>query len=102
METVLMLVLLAGGSLWAYRQWQAVRRRPDGPAIVVREATAEPWQVIDPPANPPARLNKYLVLLLCVLYILWPIDLVPDFIPVAGWGDDVAALLIGLRALFKS
>jgi uncharacterized membrane protein YkvA (DUF1232 family) len=30
-----------------------------------------------------------LILLLALLYILSPIDLVPDFIPVAGWVDDV-------------
>lgn len=27
---------------------------------------------------------------LALLYIISPIDLVPDVIPVVGWGDDVA------------
>jgi uncharacterized membrane protein YkvA (DUF1232 family) len=30
------------------------------------------------------------ILILALLYILSPIDLIPDFIPVAGWVDDVA------------
>jgi uncharacterized membrane protein YkvA (DUF1232 family) len=30
------------------------------------------------------------VLILALLYILSPIDLVPDFIPVVGWADDMA------------
>ncbi len=30
------------------------------------------------------------VLILALLYIISPIDLVPDFIPVAGWVDDLA------------
>lgn len=38
---------------------------------------------------------------LCALYIVWPIDIIPDFIPVLGWGDDIAAAVIGLRQLFK-
>jgi len=29
-------------------------------------------------------------LLLAVLYILSPVDFIPDFIPVAGWVDDLA------------
>ncbi|NMC60356.1 MAG: DUF1232 domain-containing protein [Candidatus Methanofastidiosa archaeon] len=27
------------------------------------------------------------------LYIVSPLDLLPDFIPVAGWGDDIGALI---------
>ena len=35
---------------------------------------------------------KALYILLALLYIVWPIDLIPDLIPVLGWIDDVAAL----------
>ena len=31
-----------------------------------------------------------LVLVLALLYIISPVDLVPDVIPVVGWADDVA------------
>jgi uncharacterized membrane protein YkvA (DUF1232 family) len=30
------------------------------------------------------------ILILALLYILSPIDLIPDFIPVVGWADDLA------------
>lgn len=35
------------------------------------------------------------ILILALFYIISPIDLIPDFIPVAGWIDDVA---VGVRA----
>ncbi|MDY1591308.1 MAG: YkvA family protein [Methanofastidiosum sp.] len=28
------------------------------------------------------------------VYIASPLDLLPDFIPIAGWGDDIAALVL--------
>lgn len=46
-------------------------------------------------------LGKFIVIALCIGYIIFPIDLIPDVIPVLGWGDDVVAGLIGLRTLFK-
>ena len=30
------------------------------------------------------------VIILALLYIISPIDLIPDFIPVVGWADDLA------------
>jgi uncharacterized membrane protein YkvA (DUF1232 family) len=37
------------------------------------------------------------ILILALLYIISPIDLVPDVIPIAGWVDD-AAVGIGAGA----
>lgn len=34
-----------------------------------------------------------------LLYLLSPVDAVPDAIPVAGWADDLAVLLYALRVL---
>ena len=31
-----------------------------------------------------------IVIILALLYIISPIDLIPDFIPVVGWADDLA------------
>ena len=45
--------------------------------------------------------GKWIVIALCIGYIVFPLDIIPDFIPVLGWGDDLAAGLIGLRALMK-
>ena len=33
--------------------------------------------------------------LLCLVYVINPLDLIPDAIPVAGFADDLLALLIG-------
>lgn len=30
---------------------------------------------------------------LALLYTLSPVDLIPDVIPIAGWGDDVAVIV---------
>ena len=36
-----------------------------------------------------------LILVLALLYIISPVDVIPDVIPVAGWADDV---LVGVGA----
>jgi len=36
---------------------------------------------------------------LIVLYVLSPIDLIPDTIPILGWVDDVAIVSFGIRWL---
>ena len=33
-----------------------------------------------------------LMIVLCVLYILSPIDVIPDFIPFVGWADDLGVI----------
>jgi len=38
---------------------------------------------------------------IAVIYVISPIDLMPDFIPVVGWVDDVFAGLFGLVFLIK-
>jgi uncharacterized membrane protein YkvA (DUF1232 family) len=39
---------------------------------------------------------KFLVILACIAYVVWPIDLIPDFIPVAGWLDDGGAIITAI------
>jgi len=39
------------------------------------------------------RLSKWLLRFI-VGYILFPFDLIPDFIPVLGYADDIAIVLI--------
>jgi uncharacterized membrane protein YkvA (DUF1232 family) len=41
------------------------------------------------------------LLLVVLAYLVSPIDLVPDFIPVAGQLDDVIVVVIGLRVLLR-
>ena len=41
------------------------------------------------------------VLPLLVLYLAMPIDVIPDFIPVIGWLDDVFLLVIALNIVLR-
>lgn len=47
----------------------------------------------------PAGIRVTLVLLLA--YLLCPIDLVPDFIPVLGYADDAIIIVIALRSVAR-
>lgn len=47
--------------------------------------------------NPKAPKAPRIVVGLLLLYIIWPLDLLPDFvIPLFGWADDLG--LMGLTA----
>lgn len=41
-----------------------------------------------------------LILLCAALYVVWPIDILPDLVPVGGWLDDIVALILGGKHLF--
>lgn len=43
------------------------------------------------------RWQKFF-LLLAFLYVVWPLDFVPDVVVVIGWIDDAAALLVGVSS----
>ena len=47
------------------------------------------------------RSKTIVKLLLAFVYIFSFIDLIPDFIPVAGWLDDIAVFLWMLNSLRK-
>ncbi len=44
--------------------------------------------ILDPSTSPQARLT----MLAALTYLLMPYDLIPDFIPAAGFSDDLVAL----------
>ena len=48
----------------------------------------------------PLKVSLLLVVLpiMCVAYILSPIDAFPDFLPIISWIDDLAAALVGLAS----
>jgi len=87
MKDVVMLAIVAACACWAYSKWLNFKREESGLTIETSEGGG--------------FLKKCLVVGLCAAYIMWPIDIVPDFIPVLGWGDDVAAAVIGVRALMN-
>lgn len=56
------------------------------------------WYACRNPATP--RMIKLGALLLA-LYVISPIDLIPDAIPVLGWLDDATLLAFALPAILK-
>ena len=52
--------------------------------------------------DPRAPIYAKLVFGAMVLYMLSPIDVVPDWIPVLGQADDLVALMAGLNLFLKA
>jgi uncharacterized membrane protein YkvA (DUF1232 family) len=45
-------------------------------------------------------MRKAILILGCILYVISPIDILPDFIP-GGQLDDLAAIVLTVRSLFS-
>ena len=39
-------------------------------------------------------------LIISVIYMICPIDIIPDGIPILGWGDDLGAAIVGAISFF--
>jgi uncharacterized membrane protein YkvA (DUF1232 family) len=39
--------------------------------------------------------------LVCIIYGISPVDIIPDVVPIFGLGDDVAVFLVGLYKIFR-
>lgn len=52
--------------------------------------------------NPAAPLLLKAVALLAALYVLSPIDLIPDWLALLGWVDDVSLLALGIPLLLAA
>ena len=80
--------------------WQVVDESPpracEPASIQVCEAA-----VASPMPVPPKGMNKWLFLLLAFLYVVSPIDLLPDFIPLVGQADDVAAIVMTIQKFMR-
>lgn len=46
-------------------------------------------------------MRKFAIVLGCLLYVVSPIDFIPDPILVAGQIDDLAAIVFTVRSLLK-
>jgi uncharacterized membrane protein YkvA (DUF1232 family) len=68
----------------------ALRILPDLTRLLKRLAT-------DPALPRGVRIRLWLLL----GYLITPIDVVPDFIPVIGYADDAVILAIGLRSVIR-
>jgi uncharacterized membrane protein YkvA (DUF1232 family) len=51
--------------------------------------------------HPQVPRRARVALLAAVLWVLSPIDLIPDFIPVLGWVDDIVIVPLAIRWLLN-
>jgi uncharacterized membrane protein YkvA (DUF1232 family) len=65
--------------------------------LISRDA-AVLWFACRNPATPPAVKVAALML---TFYVLSPIDVIPDWIPLLGWLDDVGLVALALGALLR-
>ena len=55
----------------------------------------------DPTISRSVKLRAVIGLVLIFAYVISPIDLIPDFIPFAGWLDDLIVVPLGLTLVRK-
>jgi len=64
---------------------------PVSPQVVTPTATAA--------GSPPNKAAAVILMVLAILYAVFPLDPIPDFIPVLGWIDDIAILMAARKNL---
>jgi uncharacterized membrane protein YkvA (DUF1232 family) len=97
--TLLVLALAAGFLAW--RVWRSEERRlakriskmPFGDKIAFGRGLL---------GDPRVPLGARIIALALVLYLASPIDLLPDFIPVLGFLDDILIVIIGANLILRS
>ena len=93
---LVLLWAVAVAALWAVAPGQATlgaaaRLVPDLVRLVRRLAA-------DPTLPRGVRVRLWLLL----GYLLSPVDLVPDFVPVLGWADDLVLVALVLRSVLRT
>lgn len=52
------------------------------------------------PLKSQAKWKKIIIVMLAFIYVVSPLDLIPDFIPVIGWLDDLGVLAWAAKQVF--
>ena len=52
------------------------------------------------PLKSQAKWKRVIIAVLAMLYVISPLDLIPDFIPIIGWLDDLGVLVWAARQVF--
>jgi uncharacterized membrane protein YkvA (DUF1232 family) len=107
MVVVLRLVLVIAGGLalsWVVLLAVLAIARPEGTTLTdaVRLLPDLVGLVRRLAGDPSGPRSVRVTLWVLVGYLLLPIDLVPDMIPVLGWADDVVIVALALRRVVRS
>lgn len=79
--------------------WGKIVKVAKGAGVKVVYAALVLYFVLKNPATPKADKAKIIGAL---GYFIFPFDLIPDFVPVAGYTDDLAALIWGIYSVSKN
>jgi uncharacterized membrane protein YkvA (DUF1232 family) len=73
-----------------YEMRQAIKKNPQHAREIRRFMEPPPpsWTV----KKTGGGAGKWIVIALCAIYIISPLDFIPDIIPGLGWGDDIVQL----------
>jgi uncharacterized membrane protein YkvA (DUF1232 family) len=80
-----------------YEMRQAIKKNPQHAREIMKFMKPPSWTV----QKKGGGAGKWIVIALCAIYIVSPLDFIPDVIPGLGWGDDVVAGLIALTTLLR-
>jgi uncharacterized membrane protein YkvA (DUF1232 family) len=87
--------------------WWLLRRFARPPNALVERIGRLTWRrrlslAVALVREPRIPLSARLVIPAVLLYLVLPLDIIPDFIPVIGALDDILVVLIGFRLLLRS
>lgn len=55
-----------------------------------------------PAVAPPSKFGAVVLMMMALLYLVSPLDFIPDIIPVLGWLDDIGIVSIAGKNLSKA
>lgn len=94
-------ICLAALTLWSYRSWDTDRKllaKRMGRLPFTKKLRLAGRVLTDRRVSWALRLFAMIL----VLYLAMPFDIIPDFIPVIGYADDLIVVILGTTLLLKS
>ena len=88
----------ASGQSGRRRAGKAARGGFVGPMAGPQDAPRTPWQWVSTFLqymwDGAVPVTKKLVVGFLAFYVIWPFDILPDYLPIAGWLDDIGAVAL--------
>lgn len=89
------------GMMWKFTSARSVQSIRNGSHLFRNRRTM--WQMIREVLSGQYRMSglTVVVTVVAIAYIVFPFDIIPDFIPVLGWTDDGLVVYLVLKRLVK-